>query len=209
MDRLQESELRRMGRTALQKAANAGAGKQSPGIARRPMLVTKVNSDGTLDLNMGSADNQKILPGIRMTSACYGVKVGDVVVVETIDHKSFATGIVAKTSKDPNDNGPYVKSQASTTKVVLGSKVVNFPANTDWAVMFTDSQYRSLVGRSFSQSYDVVTTMNGDDGANGTFMFYAAYRPSDKAIIIKARQYGTNDAHCNGLARVNYAIVAR
>lgn len=67
-------------------------------VSRREMLVERVGEDGTLDLNAGSPAHQMILYGVRATTACAGVEAGDTVLVETVSHVSYATGVIARSS---------------------------------------------------------------------------------------------------------------
>lgn len=95
MDSQDKSRLRNIGRIALEKAAKAGRDKQNTTMARRVMTVSKVNGDGTLDLNMGDATDFKPMQGIRMTTACSSAKAGDRVLVDTINHVSYVIGVLA------------------------------------------------------------------------------------------------------------------
>lgn len=103
-----------IGRDAAKRAGKAGRDSQNPGISRREATVTAVNGDGTVDVNYGSEASPKILNGIRMTSACYGVRVGDRVILDTLGHISYVTGILV------HDNHHYVKLITSTEHISSG-----------------------------------------------------------------------------------------
>ena len=90
-----------MGRDMADLAGKAGRDKQNPGLSRVEATVSAVNDDGKLTVNLGSA-SKPILRTYKMTSACYGAKVGDRVIVDTLNHISYITGILAR------DNGHYV-----------------------------------------------------------------------------------------------------
>ena len=87
----------------------AGSSKE---IARTPVeqLLTRcegtvmaLGDHGTIDVNVGSANNQMMLYGIQMLSGCAGAAVGDRVLIETLNHHSYAVGVVL------NGNAGYVK----------------------------------------------------------------------------------------------------
>lgn len=60
--------------------------------------VHKVNGDGTIDINRGTLEKPELLLGVRCTSACYGAMAGDRVVYEDMNHRCYATGVLAKSS---------------------------------------------------------------------------------------------------------------
>lgn len=64
-------------------------------VVREEAYVTGVGSDGTLTLNRGSASHPQTLRGIRMTTACDGVRTGDRVLLETVSGVSYAVGVIA------------------------------------------------------------------------------------------------------------------
>ena len=94
MEREYERLYGGIGRKAAQSAGKAGRDSQNPTMARVEATVVKVNNDGTLDVNFGSSDNPKTHT-IRMTTACSGVRAGDRVIVDTLDHISYVTGVLA------------------------------------------------------------------------------------------------------------------
>lgn len=107
ISRQEERAVRDIGRRALEKAATAGSDKQAKGVSRMFATVTRVGGDGTLDVDSGSAAHPQQMLGLRMTSSCYGVQVGNRVVVDTYAHVSVVTGILAN-----SDSAPYVTSEA-------------------------------------------------------------------------------------------------
>ena len=115
--RQQEQQLRRMGREAVTKAIQA-ANANSGGMRRVTAKVTQVNSDYTVDVDMGDSAYSMPITGLRYTTSCFGVRVGDTVLVDVVGHLATVTGILATA-----DNGPYVLRSGSYN---LGS----FPAQT-------------------------------------------------------------------------------
>lgn len=100
--RQQEHQLRRMGREAVTKAIQA-ANANSGGMRRVTAKVTRVNSDYTVDVDMGDSAYSMPITGLRYTTSCFGVRVGDTVLVDVVGHLATVTGILATA-----DNGPYV-----------------------------------------------------------------------------------------------------
>ena len=100
--RQQEQQLRRMGREAVTKAIQA-ANANSGGMRRVTAKVTQVNSDYTLDVDMGDSAYSMPITGLRYTTSCFGVRVGDTVLVDVVGHLATVTGILAS-----GDSGPYV-----------------------------------------------------------------------------------------------------
>ena len=100
--RQQEQQLRRMGREAVSKAIKA-ANEGTGGMRRVTAKVTKVNADYTIDVDMGDSRYAMPITGLRYTTACAGVAVGDTVLVDVVGHLATVTGILATA-----DNGPYV-----------------------------------------------------------------------------------------------------
>lgn len=102
VSRQQEHQLRRMGREAVSKAIKA-ANEGTGGMRRVTAKVTKVNADYTIDVDMGDSQYAMPITGLRYTTACAGVAVGDTVLVDVVGHLATVTGILAT-----SDNGPYV-----------------------------------------------------------------------------------------------------
>lgn len=100
--RQQEQQLRRMGREAVTKAIQA-ANANSGGMRRVTAKVTQVNSDYTVDVDMGDSAYSMPITGLRYTTSCFGVRVGDTVLVDVVGHLATVTGILATA-----DSGPYV-----------------------------------------------------------------------------------------------------
>lgn len=63
---------------------------------RRDRMVVKAVHGGTVDVDGGSSAIPMRLNGVPMTTACAGVRVGDVVVVDTYMHKPLAIGVLAR-----------------------------------------------------------------------------------------------------------------
>lgn len=193
LSREEEATLRLIGRRSLEKAAKAGSDKSAPGISRRTMKVVADNGDGTLDLNSGSDEDPEIQPGIRMLSGCAGAKVDDIVVVETIDHVSYATGVVL------HGNSHYVK------KLWTGSwkgGSITVPGISRYTVLIVTAGSMNALGvKSF-----LVTKRIGWDSDEITYMGTNTQMEGDKTIHIEAfsatstvgepdvlRAFGTNN----------------
>ena len=87
-------------------------------------------------------------------------------------------------------------------RVFTGTKVVQLN-NTGYGTVLSDSEYRSIVGRSFDQASDFVASMNADTAAQNAPVKGTSYVPASKSIIF------TLDSEKVGPIRVNYVIVAR
>lgn len=77
--------------------------QDAPAFSRRLGTVVQVYDDGRLDVNMNSVDKPSVQYGLRMTTACRGVAVNDVVVVDVFAHVPLVTGVIA------HDSSHYVK----------------------------------------------------------------------------------------------------
>lgn len=87
-------------------------------------------------------------------------------------------------------------------RVFSGSKLVTIN-NVGYGTVFSDSEYRAIVGRSFDQTTDAVVCMNGDGDAANAPIKGTSYMPSSKTIIFSL------DNPRSGRMRVNYLIVAK
>ncbi len=63
---------------------------------RRDRMVVKAVHGGTVDVDGGTQAVPMRLNSVPMTTACGGVKVGDVVIVDTYMHKPLVIGVLAK-----------------------------------------------------------------------------------------------------------------
>ena len=93
------NQLQGLGRKAAMTVPTQG----DPAFSRRLGTVVQVYDDGRLDVNMNSADKPSVQYGLRMTTACRGVAVNDVVVVDVFAHVPLVTGVIA------HDSSHYVK----------------------------------------------------------------------------------------------------
>lgn len=109
LTRAQETQLRRTGREAMEKVMAAAQQATQNGIQRATAKVTAVNSDCTADVDFGTDDYPMPLTGLRYTTGCCSMQVGDRVLVDTVSNQPLITGILAN-----SDNGPYVKPTVST-----------------------------------------------------------------------------------------------
>ena len=81
-------------------------------------------------------------------------------------------------------------------KLFFGTKVVSSSGGE--ALLFSPSEFRSLFGREFSASSDVVLVMNGDGTANGGYLKSAYYSSASHNIWVAG---GEDNA-----LRVNYLV---
>ena len=105
LTRAQETQLRRTGREAMEKVIAAAQQATQNGIQRATAKVTAVNDDCTADVDFGTTDYPMPLTGLRYTTGCCSMQVGDRVLVDTVNNQPLITGILAN-----SDNGPYVRS---------------------------------------------------------------------------------------------------
>lgn len=90
-------------------------------------------------------------------------------------------------------------------RVYRGSKIVTI--TDSWSTVFTGSEIRSLIGRSFDQTRDAVLVMNGDNTAQlGVMMAASAH--SDGTVRLYTEMWGTSSEQISGTARVNWVYVA-
>jgi len=136
MDRSDERFYGGIGRKAAYSAGKAGKGAQNPTMARVEATVVKVNGDGTVDVNFGSSDNPKTHT-IRMTTACSGVQAGDRVIVDTLDHISYVTGVLASSADfllpSADAIGTWTDSATASSVEARGYKDLEF----DYAGVFS------------------------------------------------------------------------
>ena len=87
-------------------------------------------------------------------------------------------------------------------RIFTGTKVIELN-NTGYGTLFSDSEYRSIVGRSFDKAADFVASMNADTAAQNVPVKGTSYVSRSKTIIF------TLDSQKTGSIRINYVIVAR
>lgn len=92
-------------------SGDAGRDRQNSTMSRIEATVTAINGDGTLTVNTSSEDSPS-LKTFKRTTACDGAKVGDRVIVDTLNHISYITGILS------TGNPHYVKTGYATTHPV-------------------------------------------------------------------------------------------
>lgn len=63
-------------------------------VKRRVGNVAEV-SGSTVTVDFGSTSTPMPVAGLRMVKSCSGIKAGDSVVVDTVDHVSLVTAILA------------------------------------------------------------------------------------------------------------------
>lgn len=87
-------ELKSMARDWSDLSGDAGRDRQNPTMSRVEATVTAINSDGSLTVNMSSEDAPS-LKTFKRTTACDDAKVGDRVIVDTLNHISYITGVLS------------------------------------------------------------------------------------------------------------------
>lgn len=119
-------EMRDTGRRAMEKVADVArqAAAQS-GISRTFAMVSKVNGDGTLQLELGSEAHPMPLYAVRSTTACAAAQPGDTVVVDTYAHVPLATGIVHTAGSaahlvPPHDASAITSGTIDSARVPIG-----------------------------------------------------------------------------------------
>ena len=90
---------------------------------------------------------------------------------------------------------------APFTRLYVGSKILTLTSS--FQLLFTDAEYRAIVGRSFSQADDVVLVMNGDLNAADVRCYGTCYQPSSGCV------YFNCGAGTNGASRWSWVIVRR
>lgn len=81
----------------------------------------------------------------------------------------------------------------------FGTRSANGTVNTSFPLL-TDSQYRSLVGRSFDNTRDIVLAMNADESV-GKFVVIGTFATSGTI-------YASVDKAYTGWYRINFMIMA-
>lgn len=160
----------------------------SPGVTGTLPIVrggTGITSNPSLLVNLASTSSASVFassprPGVTGTLPVARGGTG------VTSLSSFVSSITSYL--DLSDFGVYA-----------GSKVISNSIN--WVTLFSSSQYRSIVGRSFNQSTDVVIVMNGDADAAQEDWYLCTYRPSTSNVGF--RRGGTA-----GTIRANYLIIA-
>lgn len=96
---------------------------------------------------------------------------------------------------------------ANGSKVVSGSKIITISGMQ--ATLFSDTQMRSLIGRSFNNESDGIALANGDWNSYGDLVFGAVYDTAGKTMNVKALNWSTNANPQSATVRINYIISAR
>ncbi|WP_333785756.1 hypothetical protein [Parolsenella catena] len=184
--RQQEQQLRRMGREAVTKAIQA-ANANSGGMRRVTAKVTRVNSDYTVDVDMGDSAYSMPITGLRYTTSCFGVRVGDTVLVDVVGHLATVTGILATA-----DNGPYVILYSSD------ARPGTYPGTVSGSVSIRQFAFLEIMGSTseWTRCYCKVPGISFGDGTFGydTMMFsLKAFNGGDKRAFIKMSRFVITD----------------
>ena len=122
---------------------------------------------------------------------------------KTVDDAITALGL-----KSLKDNGPYVRAQAETSRIVTGTVVVSF-ANS-WCTLLSDASIRSLIGRSFNQATDCIAVMNADKNVQQDASLSPVFNATSKEINVRAIEVAPSAVYVvSGSMRINYALLAR
>ena len=147
-------EMRDTGRRAMEKVADVArqAAAQS-GISRTFARVSKVNGDGTLQLELGSEAHPMPLYAVRSTTACAAAQPGDTVVVDTYAHVPLATGIVHTAGSaahlvPPHDASAITSGTIDPARVPIGGGLTV----SDGAIAVDNGAYVRLLWSGKSQS---------------------------------------------------------
>ena len=179
LSRDEAREMRDTGRRAMEQVARvAREAASQAGISRTFARVSKVNADGTLQLELGSDLHPMPLYSVRMTTACAAAQPGDTVVVDTYAHVPLATGVI-RTAGSAAHMVPAHTQDASTLTGTL-------PVANGGTGATTAAGARSLLG--VEQSPLLV---------NGRF-----YGTGHKYFLIAKSSMPTNDDAGAGYVRV-------
>lgn len=135
-------------------------------FSRRLGTVVQVYDDGRLDVNMNSVDKPSVQYGLRMTTACRGVAVNDVVVVDVFAHVPLVTGVIA------HDSSHYVKLLWSGNLRYGESAVVNGLPDYNAFVFCFGANQDSVVYTFRTGSY--ISGVGGYADTNGAFRIQSA-----------------------------------
>lgn len=167
LSREESNRMRSIGReTAARIAKIAETAARSYGMSRSFATVTKANADGTVEVNFGNSSHEMGVGAIRTTTACAGVKVGDVVVVDTFAYVPLVTGIVS-TGK----NGVLPVSHGGTGATTAAGAFKNLSGYTlDLGTNNTSDTWVPVINGS-SLQHRVIPTLplpisSGGTGAN-------------------------------------------
>ena len=120
LSRDEAREMRETGRRAMEQVARvAREAAAQAGMSRTFARVSKVNADGTLQLELGSDLPPMPLYSVRMTTACAAAQPGDTVVVDTYAHVPLATGVI-RTAGSAAHMVPAHTQDASTITGTIG-----------------------------------------------------------------------------------------
>lgn len=217
-------EMRDTGRRAMEKVADVArqVAAQS-GISRTFARVSKVNGDGTLQLELGSEAHPMPLYAVRSTTACAAAQPGDTVVVDTYAHVPLATGIVHTAGSaahlvPPHDASAITSGTIDPARVPIGGGLTV----SDGAIAVDNGAYVrcSAARRLFTGS--VVRTVGAgsdsvrvftDDQFKGLFGRSISTSGGDFVGFLNGDAVA-NDAHVEGSSYVSsdrsvYAVLDR
>lgn len=144
--------------------ASSHAAPDTVRLSRREATVSRVNGDGTVDLDLGGGGRSIPLDGVRCASSCVGLSVGDRVLLDTVGHVSVVTASLARhaTPRVLYDNG-FWKVVDHGGMLSCTARNVKVPADPYGTL---DCKYNVPAGlRPAVECLAACVTQSGDSGA--------------------------------------------
>lgn len=144
--------------------ASSHAAPDTVRLSRREATVSRVNGDGTVDLDLGGGGRSIPLDGVRCASSCVGLSAGDRVLLDTVGHVSVVTASLARhaTPRVLYDNG-FWKVVDHGGMLSCTARNVKVPADPYGTL---DCKYNVPAGlRPAAECLAACVTQSGDSGA--------------------------------------------
>lgn len=87
--------MRGVGMSAADIVKRSNQGSQQ--MSRSLGYIHAINGDGTMDVNVATLTDPQVLYGVRAMDSCSGSSVGDRVVLDTLNYRTYAVGTLART----------------------------------------------------------------------------------------------------------------
>ncbi len=186
LSRGESRAMRDMGRQAMSQVVGVALKQAvSHDLLRTFAVVSKVNGDGTVDLECGSDETPMPLDGVRLTLGCSTVEVGDTVVVDTYDHSPLVVAVLYSNassghtvaSKPAVDAARSASGQALSEAKAAKAKADAAQAKADAAAKAASSHAHSASGiTSGTLSADRLPTVPVSKGGTGATDAASAFR---------------------------------